>query len=412
MNIQGFPPELIAHCVYDRSKNTAFKNAMALSFVSKVFYKVINSDDFLKSLVGLQGSSIQDVITVSKLFKHRYEELRTYCDKETRSVFSNISFEKALIWGNLEVYSSPKEIQRHFLMENKEFTMTWPDNSDLQNPSFAPYEIVRSEDYLIIANQCLEFLTPDGLKCIAKCKNMNKVRRLYVVDNRLYVVNHTDNHTNGSSRYRLIVFNLKNIEETPLECSLPSSYTIPDLYFSENHLVYARDLGKVKRPITIPLSCLKNEGLKISWTEGYLVGKEFKYFPYENGFLEVSFTEDASEISVSKFSITKNGHARKHIMKLNGYFEEDQFDIHLQDDRLFIGGVVDGKNKIFSYDLISKTINAGFTIPNTTKYNPDSSFKPVFLTQADKIHYLSKERVINHRPLLSNGRLTTLNFKI
>lgn len=400
----SFQPEIIAKCISNS------KTALSLSSTSKLFYKIVNSNDFFQGLVESAGSEhLLNPLKNLNSFQKRYFYLRGQKLNKMETFRGTMIGVPSVHEEELEMFSFHRE-QCHYKLKNNTIFQKIVIPRDLhipakQNQRLLPF-VKRSKDYLAIcdpSNSCsssVYVFSPDGSECLARCDIGDVKGEIHQLDFHEELLCIT---VGEFCSYKILVFNIETTEALSLE--LPGACCLP-ICFGKEYLIYIQASFKDRRPIVLPLSCLRKA--EISYQEGLSKTGLSKYFPYENDFIEVVRMDGS--ISLNKICISNEGIVEKVIASdLMLCNDASISDSCLHDNRLFIAyEVPKSGTQIFSYDLITKNTDEPIFIPTYGTKIP--FFKTRFLCVAENVHYLSMVIGTWNKVWQIQSHLTTLNY--
>lgn len=398
----SFPSEIVARCVF--LPEQTLKNVALWSATTKVFHEVINSEAFFKVLVVLGGSGdlLPYLTGKHQCFKGRYTELRGLCLKKMEMLSGAIYGDAFANVGGIELVSILNEIRLCKLEKDAIAELiTIPDYIQQGQYQGTPYTF-RTKDYFAIHDgieTCVYVCTLNGGKW-AKFDLHGKVCQIHIDGNQLFVVR------GGDRYYCLVVSNLElDPNQNYIAIELEGAYEMP-VYFGREHLLYLEQTYRHIQPFALALSGLRGPDVNqqaLSWQAGQEVFNVLKYFPYDNGFIEVSYQE---ALFITKIEISVDGFTREVISKDIKVDMANISDIGFHEDRLFIA-LKNSGTKIFSYDLLTKQLNEVLVIPAHVE---NTDFKSRFLCAAEKVYYLSMEMGKWGGDVEVKSHLTTLTY--
>jgi len=260
---------LLAKCILADDAKTAVKNALALSCISQIFNKTINSDAFFKNFLGLVDPHnpfyLQKQAELSsRSFKNKYLELRSAFSRGTETIPGTFYGDVLASIEGLEILFIDESV---ISLKQKD---SWKPQS-IQIPAemeVDPNEIygprpfaARSEKYLAInrrSDSTVYLYDAKGEHCLAKYSVLGEIRQIAIKDDLLFVLEQSE----ASS---LNVFKLDDLSQKNhiTISNVPAPYRI---CFGKTHLIFKDLAGRIH---ILPISF---------FNEKYLEKEKIKFF--------------------------------------------------------------------------------------------------------------------------------------
>lgn len=245
LSIMSIPNELMPAFIWDSNPKKIMKNAALLSAVSKVFYSVVNSEEFFKGLLQLVGEDQFYLNGTSTCLKERFFEMRNfYLIKQSVEV--------------LEDHSKTDVREQKVIYQDQMFVALQMDDRlilkilNLRHPEKRRVPLIFPCSSSCLGKEYLILSSPDCTKAVPLAKlNLNhaKVDKTASSEDIRYFFANENDFLEVVFSSKQLVFDIlkvsvgKNIERTPIKEGVKmterKNASMYDTYFHRDRLMIA-----------------------------------------------------------------------------------------------------------------------------------------------------------------------------